>query len=88
MECVFSKRNVIVSIVLTMVSFMACYFICLPEAKSGVDVGNLAMYAACIGAAIGIVGEGVNYITQNPKSATWLGIFGAILSGVIASQIV
>lgn len=88
MESKFTRRNIDVSILLTVVAFIVCWLICKPEAESGVDAGSLALYACCLGSAIGIVGEGVNYITQNPKSATWLGIFGAILSGVIASQIV
>ena len=88
MESKFTRRNIDVSILLTVVAFIVCWLICKPEAESGVDESNLAMYGACLGAAIGAVGEGVNYITQNPKSATWLGIFGAVLAGVFASQIV
>lgn len=88
MECKFSTRNVLVSVLLTVVAFVACWLVCKPEAESGVDAGNLAMYACCLGAAIGAVGEGVNFITQQPKSASWMGIFGAIIAGVLASQLV
>lgn len=88
MECKFSTRNVVVSVLLTVVAFIACWLVCKPEKEAGVDAGNLAMYACCLGAAIGAVGEFINYITQNPKSATWMGIFGAIIAGVLASQLV
>lgn len=76
------------SIILTVVAFIVCWLVCEPEAKAGVDAGSLALYACCLGAAIGAVGEGVNYITQSPKSATWIGIFTSILAGVLASQLV
>lgn len=88
MECKFTKRNIDVSIILTVLSFIACWFVCKPEKEAGVDAGSLALYACCLGAAIGAVGEGVNYITQNPKSAAWIGIFTSIIAGVIASQLV
>ena len=88
MECKFSKRNIDVSIVLTVVAFIACWLVCEPEAEAGVDAGSLALYATCLGAVIGAVGEGVNFITQQPKSATWIGIFTSILAGVLASQLV
>lgn len=86
MECIFSKRNSIVSAVLTVVAFVACYFISEPE-KATSNAGWLAVYSAIIGVAIGFIGEGVNYLSQTPKNTSWMAILGGLAAGLLASAI-
>lgn len=88
MEFNLSKRNVIVSIVLTILAFIASYFACKPESAYVAESINLAVYGGIIGATIGAVGEFINFLMQKPKNTSWLGILGSVIVGVIASFIV